>query len=189
MELNYNVTKQDYVNFNIYHLNHSIIGKVFDVLLFLVFPAWIFIINIVDAIEIKDTSERVGYIVSGVIIALLFAFVFRLVKKILFPAMIKLQLKSGKKNDFIGPQTLILQDEYMEDINPHISSKLPYQTIEKICYGYGCLYLYLGSVKGLIIPISEFIDDNQRIGFLNLLKKKAGLDVIVSRKDKKRVIL
>lgn len=101
--------------------------------------------------------------------------------------LVKLMLRDGKRNDFIGKQTLTMHDEYIEDENSATSSQTKYTAVEKICYGYGCYYIYIGSMKAFVIPEASFSSEMQKQDFLSLLARKTGLEVICSKRSQKKL--
>jgi hypothetical protein len=143
---------------------------------------------------LKDSELReygAPYYISKVIaalITLITVLAFFLASKFLNWIGIKLQLRSGKKNDFIGNSTLFLNDDFIENANSSITSQVKYSSVEKICFGYNCFFLYIGAIKAIIVPVSAFTDDSIKQKFLYLLKQKTGLDVLNSRKSKKHLL-
>ena len=98
---------------------------------------------------------------------------------------VKAELKSGKHNDFIGEQTLTLNDSGIEEKNPYGMNLVYYSSVEKIYYYNNCFFIYVGAIKAILVPVTAFSDDKQQENFLELLKQKTGIDVTYPKKQKK----
>jgi len=183
MKIDYTVTEKDFVHFNLYHVKNSKWGK------WLFAPPFLLAIVIIIHFLFRDNG-------FGILHTIIFIAMFAILMGILFMLMnplfdwcmkwlVKMELKRGKHNDFIGPQTLTLQDEFLEDGNSHMTSQIKYSSIEKICCDYDCFFIYIGAIKAILVPLACFTDDVQKQAFLDLLKQKTGLDVIYSKRAKK----
>ena len=127
------------------------------------------------------TSERIAAFVSGLFGSLFLVCVTFILFDFAARWCVKVYLKSGKHNDFIGEQTLTLSDIGIEEKNSFGISQTYYSTIEKICHSDDCLLIYIGAIKAIIIPITAFPDDKQQEDFVSLIKQKTGIDVTYSK--------
>jgi len=191
MSLHYSVTEDDYLNFQVFHSRTS---KVQNKNIRLALGVWIATAIIVAASIIWGPSLpndirgiRVITLVfnMAIIIVLLF-------RKPLVAAQAKAHaratLRHGKYNDFIGQQIIILTEEdYFENNNKYISSKVKYMAVDKFCYGYGNLVIYTGSTKAIIVPIVAFEDKEQRADFINAIEQKTGIKLINMKKNRKGI--
>lgn len=178
MTLHYDVSEKDYINFNLYDINHKIHGKIIKLLCCVGVPVIFLRFDILYLIQNVENIEWLFPIVL-VVISLLFVVGLHFLYTFLFKFLIKLALKSGKHNDFIGNQTLVLQDNCIEDINESMSSRITYSLVERICFDKksNCFYIYIGAIKALVLPESSFADKNQKLEFFSTLKQKTGVVV------------
>ncbi|MCL2677768.1 MAG: YcxB family protein [Clostridiales bacterium] len=185
MELKFDISEKDYINFNLYHMNNLRFTKILNFLLFVCLPIYIFVrvslsfLNNPD-IEYKWIPFATAFLLAAIFIAVLYLFI-----KVLNLLSIKAHLRAGKRNDFIGPQTLFLRDEFFESGDQYSSGKVSYAAVEKIAFAYGCFYVYVGAIKAAIIPLAAFSNDVQKEQFMEFLKQKTGLNVLVRKKDLK----
>ena len=182
MTIHYEVTVQDYVNFNLYHLEISKSGKIIRMLMILL-PLSLFVMPFLRLISRRgNADEMLGHVIAVIIVAAVSSLTFYLFLRLTYTPLIKwqakMQLKDGKANDFIGEQVLTLHDDYIEGTNAQMTSRINYSAIEKICYGYDCYFIYIGAVKAIIVPHRCFTDSPQRDAFIANLKQKTGHDVM-----------
>jgi len=183
MKIDYTVTEKDFVHFNLYHTKNSKLAKWFILLPFL--TALVIITRFIFRDNGFDILHTILFIATS---AILMGVLFMLINPLFDWSMkwlVKMELKGGKHNDFIGPQTLTLHDEFLEDGNSHMTSQIKYSSIEKICCDYDCFFIYIGAVKAILVPLTCFTDDAQKQAFLTILKQKTGLDVAYAKRAKK----
>ena len=178
MTIHYEVTEQDYVNFCLYHINNSKSGKRLNMVMYRIIPFVFFLIPLVRLLSnLANLSEvlipLLGSFIIAAVGALAFLLSIRLTRTPIFKLFAKMQLKEGKSNDFIGKQTITLHDDCIEDANAHMSTRINYSSVEKLCIGYDCLFIYIGAVKGIILPLRSFTDMAQKNDFMHLLKQKS----------------
>lgn len=172
LEIQFNVTEQDYVYFNIDHYFSSGALKWQRILLKFAPPVLFFALTFV----LEGFKLSIGNVIAAFIFFSLWIVLF---PKIMEKSMSKVTLayvKSGKANDFIGPQTLKLTDSHIEEHNAGITSQIQYSTVERVFSGHGLLYIYIGAVKAIILPVSAFPDEEGKKAFLQLLSNKTGQD-------------
>ena len=183
MTVHYEVTEQDYVNFCLYHINASKSGKRLSMVMYRIIPFVFFLIPLVRLLSnLSNLSEVLVPLLGSFFIAVIGALAFlvsvKLTRTPLIRLSAKMQLKDGKSNDFIGPQTITLHEDCIEDTNAQMATRINYSSIEKLCIGYDCLFIYIGALKGIIMPLRSFADMAQKNEFIHRLKQKTGLDVI-----------
>ena len=180
MTIHYDVTEHDYINFNLYHLKTSKSGKMLHMFVYRIAPLIFFIIPILRIITLRANAEEIPpRIIISFFVAVLGAVLYYVSLKLAYIPMLKwlakAQLKDGNSNDFIGPQTITLHDDYVEDTNTHMTTRINYSAVEKICCGYNCLFIYIGAVKGIIVPLRSFANTAEKDEFVHLMKQKTGL--------------
>ena len=75
-----------------------------------------------------------------------------------------------------GEETTIqFEDDYFTRTIPGIVTKSRYSVIEKVVIGNDCVYLFINSVKAILIPISAFESNEQRESFQVFIQEKIGL--------------
>ena len=137
MTVHYEVTVQDYINFNLYHLKTSKSGKMLHMFMYRIAPLAFFVLLTLRLISlhINAAEEVPGRLFISIVLAafaaLMFCFFLKLMYSTLIKWLAKMQLKDGKSNDFIGKQTITLHDDFIEDANVQMTSRINYNHIRK----------------------------------------------------------
>jgi len=181
MTIHTEVAKKDYVNFNLYHLKNAKSNKKIRIIVY-TFGLAIFVFMYVFRNHYFWDSYVAGFISQVILWSIIYLLIFYLPAPLIVRLQVKMMLKDGKHNDFIGKQTITLCDDHLEKTNLNEASQIKYSSIEKICHGYGCYFIYTGSIKAIIVPDAAFVEDTQKHEFLSLLKQKTGRSVIYSRR-------
>ena len=90
---------------------------------------------------------------------------------------VRLYLKSGKVNHFIGAQVLELAEDCIIEISELTESRLQYQAVERVVRGKNSFYIYVGVIQAIIVPFSAFENDEQQRQFFAILSNKTGLEL------------
>lgn len=187
MVINYNVSEKDYINFNIFNTVHSKFHKLFKLIL-----SSIILLDFLNPYSRVDVSAEISrwYIYAiEVIFALLLFLILVVICEILIRFLTKIitktNLKAGKRNDFIGPQTLTMHDEYMEESNRSYLFRIEYPAVERIFCAYNCFFIYIGANLAVIVPLPSFPDDSQKQEFISFLEQKTGTCVTYRKKHRK----
>ncbi|MCL2488637.1 MAG: YcxB family protein [Oscillospiraceae bacterium] len=184
MTIHYTVTERDYINFNLHHMNHSTINRILNILIILL-PAFLVFRTLTEnPTEHDDSAEKIIFYVVLVLTMAFFSALFYLLIKYSVVFFLKMQLKSGKKNDFIGGHTLTLYEDVLEESNAAMSSRIAYSAIEKIHCDYNCYFIYIGAVKALVVPTSAFECREHHEAFLAQLWHKTGIQAKITRKNR-----
>ena len=177
MTLHYEVTEKQYIDFNLFHYKNTKIWKFVNVLRFISFIPLIRGTLILVLSNNLEFSERITAFVLGLFVSMFLVCLTFFLFDYIARWSVKVYLKSGKHNDFIGEQTLILSDIGIEEKNSFGSSQTYYSAVEKICHSNDFFLIYIGAIKAIIIPITAFPDDKLQEVFVSLIKQKTGLDV------------
>lgn len=174
MTLKFSVTKRQYVDFNVYHFQHSKQAKR-GVRIVQLVPGIVFLLLFAYLGYIRGGQTAVLFYGMGVLIAALWmVFIPKYYARSLRRNATKM-VDEGRGNDFLGPQQLTLGEERMEWVSNTTSSYAAYSAIERIGAGYGCYFIYIGAIKAFIVPFSAFEDKAQEKRFLELLFQKSGV--------------
>ncbi|MCL2488622.1 MAG: hypothetical protein FWE80_08055, partial [Oscillospiraceae bacterium] len=129
MTIHYTVTERDIINFNLYHMNHSTVNRILNIFIGLL-PAFLFIKGFIQSPpEFDNAVDNIMSYAILVLVIVLFSLLFYFGNKHLNIFIIKMQLKAGKKNDFIGEHTLTLYEDVLEENNVVMSTRMVYSAI------------------------------------------------------------
>lgn len=168
MTIEYDVTEQDYLNFNLYHAGHSRYSK--NQTFMLRYGAALLMLL---AFFVLYRGSMLA-VAIGIVFVIMWIVLFPKYYEGLIKRSVKKMISEGKNNDFIGHQRLTLKDDCIEEATRDSTSATKYSAVEKLCYGYDCIYVYIGALKAFIIPVTAFTDEAQRNEFINTLKEKIG---------------
>ncbi len=153
MNIHYELTEEDYINFNLYHIKHSKMGKR-SLLLQRIISPFIFIIG----------AYLFAVIGNLPFLPLFFTFaVMSILSVIFYPKYFyglialnaKKMIKEGKNDDLLGNHQLQLTDEGLIDTTANKETTVTWAGINTIQEDDGYFYLYASSVSAYILPKRE----------------------------------
>lgn len=153
MEIKYNLTEEDYLNFNVFHMKNSksankalTIQRILSPICFLVFSYFFSIIS--------DVPFLLSFSIFLVLSILWFVFypkyfyshVIRHVKKM---------IKEGKNDGLLGEHTFIMSEDGIVDTTTNGETKVTWPGIKDFKEDHNYFYLYNTSVSAYILPKRE----------------------------------
>lgn len=180
MQYDYIVTEQDYINFNRYHQRRSRAARILRIVLFALLAVMVLPVLFGAAMDLPGRSlgtRWIVFLIMAAIVAGVIALAYLFVHRVLYGALIRLQLRDGRHNDFLGPQTLIIYEDYMEARNATTDSRLRYDAVERIGYRDGCFFVYVGALKAILVPQRAFSGPEDQQAFLDFFHRKTGRQV------------
>ena len=177
MKLHYTVTEQAYLDFSIYHAEQSESLSKLARRYRLLFPALISLIGVGFCgfmtwrfgVRVFPFAYLAGCLALS---ALWYAFYPRLHRSSM-KKRIKAYVAEGNGKEFIGSFTLELLDDrrFMKDADG-VTTAVPYDRIGKMVENKGCLYIYIGSMTAIIIPLDTFGSEEAYREFRDSLAEK-----------------
>lgn len=170
MQIDFELTKQDYINFNIFHINYSkTLRKMLFIQRYIVSLSFL----IVPFVASWVTSIPLWYWLS--------VFVFTYIIWILFywkyfkwnmGRKISKMVEEGKTDVMLGKQGVKLDESTIINNSSMNSSETKYQAIENIIETKDYIYVYISPVQAYIIPVSAFENLDEKDKFVNKLNDK-----------------
>jgi hypothetical protein len=167
MKIEYDITKDDFMSFNMHHLENSETTKktlfkqrYIVPIIYLVMPFILIRVTFVPLIFWLIPS------VAAIILWITFypryfmSFTRRNIEKL---------LKEGNNQNLFGPVSVSLEDEGIREISNQGESKAKWSSIEKIEETKTHIYIYLSAISAAIIPLRAFSDINEKNEFLRIL--------------------
>lgn len=159
MEINYNLTEEDFINFNLYHIKNSKTAIRSLQLQRMIGPL-IFLISSYVFSKIGDVPFIGLFITFSIISILWFIFypkyfynhIIRHVKKM---------IKEGKNDGLLGEHRMMISEEGIVDSTTNGETKVNWSGIKELKEDGNYLYLYNSSVSAYILPKRELrnVDD------------------------------
>ena len=153
MNIHYELTEEDYINFNLYHIKHSKMGKRSLLLQRIVTPflyiivAYLFsMIGNLPFLPLFITF----FIVSALWVIFYPKYFYRLIAR-----NAKKMIKEGKNDDLLGKHQLKMTEEGLVDTTANKETKVTWTGITAIQEDDGYFFLYNSSVSAYILPKRE----------------------------------
>ena len=147
MEINYNLTEKDYINFNLYHIKKSETGKKALNMQRFLSP----VLFIISAYIISIFSE-----ISIILVHIIFL-IISIIWVIYYPKYfyglitrnVKKMIKEGKNDGLLGDHHLIMTDEGIVDTSSNRETKVSWPGIVNFLEDNENLYLYNSAVSAI----------------------------------------
>jgi hypothetical protein len=150
MEINYRLTEEDYLKFNLFHINNSesanksLKTQRFATPFVYIIFAYIFA-NIAD---IPFLYALIPFLIVGILWVIFYPRYFQ--SRIL--SQTTKMIREGKNEGLLGEHTMTLSDEGIVDSNPNGETRVNWTGIIKLVEDESNLYVYISSVSAYIIP-------------------------------------
>lgn len=169
MKLEFNLTEQDYIDFNLYHFDHSKSiqhahnkSRFGAAIAYLALP-----FVLVNVTEIPFA----WWMTTFSIVAIVWILLFPSSMKKFYTKQIKKVLQE-KNNSFFGKKILELRDDGVMTKGDSDETMTSYHSISQIAESNGNLYLYNSSVSAIIVPASAFSSSDERKAFIETLRPR-----------------
>lgn len=173
-KLNVNITDDQYVEFNKFHLLRSSYGKKYiknSRIVINACMAFICLSFLLIAVVTKAKSVYAGF-AAGVITAVVYNFCLEKVLMGSVEKNIKKQLKDGL-NLYTANQTIEFYDDKIVDYNEDERSEISFNKLEQVCSVDGkYLYLYVSAQSAHIIPLTAFNSHREYEEFLEFIESR-----------------
>lgn len=167
MNIEYELTLDDILDFNMYHFyNSKKIKKTRNKqrylggTIFLILPL---IMKQVTSIPITEIYP------SFIICSLLWIIFYPIYFKNSIKKNVHKMLAKGSNEGIIGEHTFSITDEGIVDKNEFKESKISTKGIKKICQTEKNILIYIGKLNAFIIPFRAFDNENNKEKFLDKL--------------------
>lgn len=164
MELNYKITEQDYIDFNVFHAKNSKAVKKQVTTQRILVPIMYIVLSILAAVflDMPFLVIFIPFLLVGILWYLYYpAYFYRLVKRNSTKMM-----REGKNDAVIGLHKMIFTNEGLREISPRGEMTVSWSGIEELVEGETGFYLYNSGMSALIIPKKELSNSRQVSEFL-----------------------
>lgn len=166
LEINYNLTEEDYLNFNLFHAKNSktvtkslVLQRFLSPIVFLI-AAFVFS-------RITDGS-LVGALIIFSGMGILWIIYYPKYFYSLIARQSKKMLKEGKNDGLLGERYMILSDEGIVDSSVNGETKVKWAGIKKLEEDSDYFYFYNSSVSAYILPKRMIKNVEETRNYLNL---------------------
>jgi hypothetical protein len=167
MKIKYNLTKDDFMSFNMYHLENSATTKKILFRQQYILPI-IYLIMPFILVRVTVVPLIFWLIPSLAAFVLWIKFYPRYFMNFT-KRNIENMLKEGKNQNLFGPVSVSLEEEGIWEISNLGESKARWSSIEKIEETKTHIFIYLSALSAAIIPLSAFSNATEKNEFLRIL--------------------
>ncbi len=164
MEINFEVTKDDYIKFNLYHLENSPSQKKnFNLLRYAVPVLFTLPIYFIGTNLFKQPSTY------WIIIAILFAVIWMITYPKQYKSLVKKEteklINEGDNSELFGKKIMTIDDEGITIHNKSTSEKISKDAIKDVKIYDDMIIIYTSSVTANIIP-TRYLDEEFKSSFI-----------------------
>ena len=174
MKIDYQLTKQDFIDFNMNYMSNSkTVKKLFIAQRYIV-PI---IFLLIPFIMIRSMSIPLGYWVNLFLLGYMLWVIFypKYFKWTSSKGILKM-LDESENADMLGNRSLTLTEKGIIELSTLSESKADWSAIEKITQTEKYIFIFFSSVAAYILPVRVFKDENEKKKFimkLNYMVDKA----------------
>jgi hypothetical protein len=169
-KVEYDLTKEDYIAFNMHHIDHSptikrslFIQRYIVALIFLAFP---FIYS-----RVSGAALLLPLIVYGVVFIIWILYYPRYFTASMKKRILKM-INEGSNASLFGPRSITLNESGVTETSENDESRSSWRSIEKIDETAEHIYIYISSINAYLVPVRAFEDRTKKEAFLERLKDK-----------------
>lgn len=176
MELNYTLTRDDYIAFNLHHANNDSASKKRINFLRILLPvAAAFMMVLTLLTNHSGVVTTIISIVPALAIGIVWIIFLPRFYNFLLVKNIKKMLEKREKSEFEGPVHLVLGQDTLHLQKETGTSETKYIAVERIEEDSQHLYIYIGAISAIIVPFVAFASQQEKNLFLQQLSSKANV--------------
>lgn len=169
MEINFEVTKDDYIKFNLYHFENSPYQKKnFNLLRYAIPILFALPVYFIGTNLFKQPS------IYWIIIAILFAVIWMITYPKQYKSLIKKEtekiINEGDNSEILGKKVMIIDDESITVYNKSSSEKISKSAIKDIKIYDDMIIVYISGITAHIVP-TRYLDKELKDNFIKEIKK------------------
>lgn len=169
MKIDYSLTKEDYINFNVFHMDYSktmrnsiFVQRYLISLVFLIVPFFLS----------ANSQIPFWYWFAVFCITYILWVVFYKRYAIYFlRKRVARMLDEGKNDGLLGARSLSLNENGIASSSAATETKHAWDTVVSVAATDEYIYIYVGAVMAYIVPTRVFAGDEQKTEFLNMVHK------------------
>lgn len=169
-ELRYTITEQDFVDYNLYFVEHDPITQknIWKLRWIMAGMAAIGGTGLMYALDVFHPMAIVAYLALAVVCFLIApAWVRRNVKKNVYRT-----IQRATNKHICGQKTLYLHDDKIQLVGQSEDSEYGYEAFKRVTVADRQVYLYLDDISALIIPNDAFSSEQDKISFVQQLEAR-----------------
>ncbi len=172
--LNYTVTEKAYLDFNMYHVLNSPYLRKQAKLLRVLPPLILVFLFVGDLFLWAGPGRRFPPLFPAAVIglAILWFTAYQAYYRKSMEKRLKGYIREGNGQEFLGEQSLELLDDRIRTVEKNGVRETPYHVVEKLVENEGCLYIFIGAMTAIIVPLETLDGSASYPDFRNHLEDK-----------------
>lgn len=170
MELNYNITAQDFVDYNIYFIDHDPLTRK-SIRNMSIILAGLVIVGGTGLMYALNSLTPVSVAVYVILAVACFLGGPKMYKRKVHKH-VHMTLRRAANKHICGPKTLKLTDEGVQLIGESEDTLHPYESFKRVTEAERQVYLYLDDLAGLIVPNSAFSSAEEKREFIRTVESR-----------------
>lgn len=170
MEINYELTETDYLDFNLHHakssptIQHSIlVQRLLGPVVFLIAPFF--------AAKKSGLPLWYWFILFGIVSVVWFVFYPKYLNRDISRKTLKI-IKEGENENILGKKTIVLTSDDIIETGLSSDEKVKLSSIKKIEETEKHIFIYISSMSAFIVPIRAFENTELKDEFIRKIKEK-----------------
>lgn len=167
MEINYELTKEDFIQFNMYHYKNSKVMKKSLIFMRYFLPIFFIVAAIVTFVLRQEIA------ISSIIFVIVGCLWF-----VLFPGIMNKSIykkvdqffSEGKNLSLLGKHSIVINEESIIEKSETSEVKHSWATVEKVAESETHIIIYVSAVSAYMIPIKAFNNDEEKSKFIDLVR-------------------
>jgi hypothetical protein len=183
MKIEYNLSKEDWINFNMYHSRNSKTNKMWILTLRLFIFVMLLILNGLVLFSFFFTSKEFGLLEIAFPIVvdsvgILYIIFLQKLASSRVRRVIKKMIEEGK-NEFLGKQSIEINDEFLLRKTKVSEMTVHWLGIERIAQDDKYVFIYDSALSAFIVPKKAFKNKKE----MDLFFKKIEEKITIGEKD------
>ena len=169
MEIQFERTEEDFVEFNLFHISNSpsIKKQILWTRIIMAIMPFVFLFVFYKNISITD------YLIAT-IIALVFVFSYPSIYRSSSKSQTRKFLKEGNNKSLLGHNTIELTPEGILGKSLSGESKINWSSVDKIRQNDEFIFIYIGTINALVIPKHAFSSTAKQKDFIDYINSNTG---------------
>ncbi len=175
MKFTFELTEQDYIDFNLFFTKNSRAIKRQRIILWVLFTIVPVMAGLID-IFFKRKGNINIFTIYGFCFLLLLSIVFfflfpKIWEKIIY-RNVKKVMRDGTKNNILGERSIIFEEDNFNLITKYEKIFMTYKKIAEIKQSDVAIYLYTSPTTALIMPLRIFSSEKEKNNFISFIESK-----------------
>jgi len=169
MRVDYDVTKKDFIDFNLFHMKKSSATRTIKIFTYgipIILIGWILLSN---SVSFDDLIIR---IVIFICMAAALVVMLWLTSKLSSKLIVSRLFNEGKNKDVLGKHTIIIDDEGLIETTENSENRTKWAGIEKIVCSDTAILVYNSAISAYIIPKRAFENERCMNDFYEFIKER-----------------